>query len=109
MFSSVFIAVFLVARLGFIESWPILNTESPMKKNLFLALAFALAATFAIAQETSTPKDPSQQRDPAAQPSPTTRATLPRRIRPVRSRPTQNPAARKLRRLRRKPRLAITP
>ena len=67
-----------------------------MKKNLFLTLAFALAATFAIAQETSTPKDPSQQTDPLRRPSPTTKATLPRRIRPARSRPTQNPAARKL-------------
>jgi len=48
-----------------------------MKKNLFLAFAFALAATFAIAQETATPKDPAQQTDPAAQTKPDDKSTAP--------------------------------
>src|SRR5438309_11716678 len=49
----------------------------PMKKSLFLTIAFALAATFVIAQETSTPKDPTQQNNPAAQTKPDDKSTAP--------------------------------
>jgi osmotically-inducible protein OsmY len=47
-----------------------------MKKNLLLALAFALAGTFALAQESATPKDP-QQNDPAAQTKPDDKSNTP--------------------------------
>src|SRR5205823_12741909 len=67
----------LLARLGFIQNLARLTLEIPMKKNLLLAFAFALAATFAIAQESSTPKDPAQQSDPAAQTKPDDKSTTP--------------------------------
>jgi osmotically-inducible protein OsmY len=48
-----------------------------MKKNLFLALALALAGTIAMAQESNTPKDPTQESNPAAQTKPDDKSNTP--------------------------------